>query len=233
MIIGIINMFKKGGGAKEPIDPRPVRQFNKFHNQKSNDMKHIRYLLCLPVFLVLAGCATTTHVRTNMEFSPEPEKIDKTILLDVPQETRDYVAEARYVWQAFRIPVGQAVEPNALQAFGSVIRTVHLQEGKELPDRTIEVSILPDTGIRLGFFTFSKNTFSITLQCDVKKPGGEVVWSGTASAESSKRKAGGFLGGGIGYSAYTAALREAAEDAMQQALQKLANDLYAAKDQAF
>jgi len=196
-------------------------------------MRALKYLLCLSIVVILSGCATTTHVRTDLSFTPKRAKLSKTVLLEVPQETRDYVAEAKYGWQAFRIPVGQGVEANALAAFGSVIEKVTLEKGGESPDRTIEVSIAPGTGIRLGTFTFSKNAFKIALKCDVKTPDGKLMWSTNATAEASKRKAAGFLGGPFGYSAYTAALRDAAADAMQQALQKMADDLYKAKAQAF
>jgi len=87
-------------------------------------MRALKYLLCLSIVVILSGCATTTHVRTDLSFTPKRAKLSKTVLLEVPQETRDYVAEAKYGWQAFRIPVGQGVEANALAAFGSVIEKV-------------------------------------------------------------------------------------------------------------
>jgi hypothetical protein len=195
-------------------------------------MKTVRYLLCVSAIVILSGCATTTHLRTDLQFAPSPAKLDKTVLLEVPQQTRDYVAQAKYGLETFYIPVGQAVEPNAFAAFSSVVKEVTIERGGASPDRTIEVAIAPGTDIQLGTFTFSGNTFKIVLKCDVKAPDGKVVGSDAASAESSKRKAAGFLGGIWGYSAYATVLRDAADDALQQALQKLTEDIYKAKAQA-
>jgi hypothetical protein len=185
------------------------------------------------MIVIVSGCATTTHVQTDLKFTSKQAKLSKTVLLEIPQQTRDYVAEKKYAWQAFRIPIGQAVEPNALAAFSSIIEKVTLEKGGESPYRLIELSITPETGIRLGAFTFSKNTFKITLKCDVKTPDGKAIWSTIATAESSKRKAAGALGGVFGYSAYTTALQEAANAALKQALQKITDDLYKAKRKAF
>jgi|GEM_PF-5838778 len=195
-------------------------------------MRFARIALTLTAMVILTGCATTTHVRTDLAFQSKSAKVPKSVLIEVPDEAKNHVAEKKYAMQTYRVPVGQALEPNALRAFATVIEKVTADKGAPT-DRTIELSFDSQTAIRLGAFTFSKNTCIIGLKCDIKDSAGKVVWSGTARAEASKSSALGYMGGIFGTYAYTSSLGKAADAAITEALQNLANQVEAQKDSIF
>jgi hypothetical protein len=189
--------------------------------------------LTLTAVALLTGCATTTHVRTDLAFQAKSAKVPKSVLIEVPADAKNYVAEAKYAMNTWRVPVGQALEPNALRAFGTIIEKVTAEKGGATADRTIELSFDSQTGIRLGAFTFSANTCIVGLKCSIKDSSGKSVWSGTARAEASKSSAIGFLGGIFGNYAYTSSLGKAADAAIAQALQDLANQVESQKNTIF
>lgn len=195
-------------------------------------MKLVHTALTLIALTLFTGCATTTHVRTDLAFQSKDAKIDKSALIVIPVEAKNFVAEKKYAMQTYRVPIGQALEPNALRAFATVIEKVTAEKGAPT-DRTIELSFDTQTAIRLGAFTFSKNTCIIGLKCDIKDSAGKVVWSGTARAESSKNSVLGYMGGIFGTYAYTSSLGKAADAATTEALQDLANQVEAKKDRIF
>ena len=108
-----------------------------------------------------------------------------------------------------------------------------VEKGGEPLDRTIELSFDSQTGIRLGALTFSANTCIVGLKCDIKDSSGKVVWTGNARAEASRRNVLGFLGGPFGAYAYTSSLGKAADAALTEALQNLANQVEAQNDSIF
>lgn len=195
-------------------------------------MKLARIALTLMAMAVLTGCATTTHVRTDLAFQSKGVKAPKSVLIEVPDAAKNHVAEQKYAMQTYRVPVGQALEPNALRAFATVIEKVTAEKGTPT-DRTIELAFDAQTAIRLGAFTFSKNTCIIGLKCDIKDSTGKVVWSGSARAEAAKSSALGYLGGIFGSYAYTSSLGKAADAAIAEALQNLVNQVETQKDSIF
>lgn len=209
-------------------------------------------MLRLWVFLLslstLTGCAFTAPITTEMSFSPKITKISKHVLLDIPQDTKDYVAKEAYGGTTWQVPLGQAIEPNALTAFNSVITDVTIKKDAQPVDRVIVLSITEGTGIELGPLRVSKNTFKTAIKCDVKMPDGKVVWSKNVYAQSSAQRAGEVVASSLipilgiftgareistGDTGYTGALLDAANDSLAQALHQLIDEIYKAKDEIF
>ncbi|MGH8612032.1 MAG: hypothetical protein ACREYF_08320 [Gammaproteobacteria bacterium] len=197
----------------------------------------------LLIVVLCAGCASTARLATDMSFVNKMDKIHKNVLLDIPAEAKAYVAEASVGLQKYRVPIGQALEPNALVALKSVIASVTTGEGSDAADRVVVLSIAPGTGMDLGTFTFSENGFTTVLKCDIKTGGGKVVWSKVIRAQSTGRRAGQALlevipivaihAQATGNTGHFGALQDAANDSLAQALQQLADEIYKAKVQVF
>lgn len=171
------------------------------------------------------------------------DKIDKHVLLDIPAEAEAYVAEASVGLQKYQVPIGQALEPNALMALKSIITSVTTGEGSDAADRIVVLSMAPGTGMDLGTFTFSENAFTTVLKCDIKTREGKLVWSKVIRAQSTGQRAGQALLEAIpivaihamttGNTGHFGALQDAANDSLAQALQQLADEIHKAKVQIF
>lgn len=197
----------------------------------------------LLIVLLCAGCASTARLATDMSFVNKMDKIDKNVLLEIPAEAKGYVAEASVGLQKYQVPIGQALEPNALVALKSVVTSVTTGEGSDAADRIVVLSIAPETGMDLGAFTFSENGFTTVLKCDIKMGEGKVVWSKVIRARSTGRRVGQALlevfpifaipALATGDTGHAGALQDAANDSLAQALQQLADEIDKAKVQIF
>lgn len=196
-------------------------------------MQLLRISLILSAMAILISCSMTSPVRTDIDFKPKSVKVPKSVIIKISPDTKNYVAEADYAGATWRVPVGQALEPNALKAFGTVFEEVTAENGTVTIDRMIEMSFGSETGIHLGALTFSENTFIVELKCKIKDSAGKVVWSATTSAEASERSAAGLLGGIAGTYAYRNALGKATDAALEEALQNLVNQIAAEREVIF
>ena len=196
-------------------------------------MKCLGFALTLTAAAILTGCVSTTRVRTDLAFKAKSERVPNSVLIVVPDAAKNHVAEAIRMMYTWRVPVGQALEPNALRAFATIVENVTSERAGAPIDYTIELSFDSQTGIRLGTFTFSANTCIVGLKCDIKDATGAVVWTSTARGEASKSNAFGFLGGLLGHYAYNHSLGGAANAAIGEALQKLTDEVEANRHTIF
>lgn len=193
---------------------------------------NVRGYCGIAVLAALTGCTTaTTHVRTDLEFAASGARIPKKVVVVVSAEARDYVIAGKNGPATWLVPVGQGLEPNALNAFRSILEGVAVEKAGAV-DRSIELAFGEGTGVQLGTFTFSANTCVVVLKCTIKDSAGNTVWSSTVRGEASKA-AQGAIAGPAGYQTYTTAIGEAASDALLGALQDLVNKVKQDKDQIF
>ncbi len=205
-------------------------------------MKTTSIVFALIALVILTGCTSTTvHLRPDLTFQTKDSKLRKSVSISISTDTKNYVLKSKAGVGTWTVPIGQALEPNALRAFAAVIEKATAYTGDTAADRIIELSFDPQTDIRLGGTTFSENKCIIVLKCDIKDSTGKVVWSGTAHGEASKNISSGYMcltpllliGGIFIQNAYNAAIGNAADAAMMEALQKLADQVKAQKQSIF
>jgi hypothetical protein len=169
----------------------------------------------LAVTLLIACGSCTVHLRTDLSFLPKDTKIQKSALIDISAKTKEYVLEKGYAGRG-TLPIGQALEPNALTAFRAVIENVSTEKGDAAIDRIIEISFGPQTAIQLGAFTFSENKCVVGLECSIKDSTGNVVWSRSVRGEASEKGSGNKAIGRMVDVAMTKALQNLADQAEEQ-----------------
>ena len=183
--------------------------------------------LCVTSMLVAAafttGCATTANVRPNLVFADRSPNIETRGGLYIAATTKEHVVKASYFGTEYRIPLGQAMEPNARASLAKVLSSVEVLDSKtgDNVDRVFEIQVDPRSSIDLGTFTFSANAVKVCLTCNVYDKQGQCVWSQYLEEEGKKRSWWGFLGGLAGNYGYISSLRLSAEAGLQKALEKL------------
>lgn len=202
----------------------------------------------LLIIAISSGCTYTTKPSVNTAFYLELPKIQKRILLKIPEETLTKVTEEHYMGSTVRVPVGLILEQNGIVAFRTIFDGVSMDQKNPKSDWLVTITAKPETKINLGMTNFSEQAFTTALQCDIESPEGGVVWSKTIVTEATGRRA---LEGALSalsplgaiaiaaknsecsYSGYICALQDAANESVAKALRQLVDEIYQAKAQIF
>lgn len=207
-------------------------------------------LFLIPAILNGCGIMSITPVNGAAAYVPKQARIQTPVFLEITQETKGSVTDAKYLGAIYRVPTGKILEVNAPNAFDSIFDSVVTEASEEKPGYSVSVIFTPDTRTNLGAFTFSKNTFTTVLQCDIKSADNQVIWSKTVETESSGRRALKAVAQTAVYTplyesddsvaypgkrvdAYAGALQDAANDSVARALWELTNEIHKARDSIF
>ena len=85
-------------------------------------MKTTSIVFALIALAILTGCTSTTvHLRPDLTFQTKDAKLRKSVLISISTDTKNYVLKSKAGVGTWTVPIGQALEPNALRAFAAVI----------------------------------------------------------------------------------------------------------------
>lgn len=190
-------------------------------------------LIAILCCTMLSGCTTTVHVKNDLAFKPQPEKIQKTVALYISQDTQQFNRSGKHAGGRCIIQFGQSLEPNAesslRQVFSKVV-TLSSKDAQSLSssgaDYLIELQINDDTRVQVGAATFSAHTAIVSLKCIVIEPKDDTLLLEEdirVEKEESPGTAGFVPCLFIHQRAWERTLQSAVDESMQEALEKVNN----------
>lgn len=188
----------------------------------------------------LAACAVTTKLQSPLEIKDFSKKSNDAIGLHISAASKQYVWNGNINVIPYSVEFGNALEPNAKHAFGKAFRQVVLIDrfptptsSQGGPERAVSLEIAY-ADVSPGALTFSSTRAVLQLKAILAK--GSQIEDQAILVEGSAEASPGVLGAipllFINQVAYDAALQEASELAMKDALEKIVEATLARLQQA-
>ena len=149
--------------------------------------------IIMAVVLLGPGCASMDLSR-NMAFSPAGGTAVRQISVYASPEAQAFVIEKAIfggppMGRSYRIPVGEALIPNAQRCLSSVSEKVDVVNILPPPQKGFTVDLdFPEKGdIDIGLTVFSSSPVTLSLRARVRSQDGRVMWEKTVKKTASAK----------------------------------------------
>ena len=185
--------------------------------------------MSIGLVIVASGCASM-NLSKDLSFSTGEDRIAQKAVLYARPEAQAFAVEGSRMGRTYKIPVGEALLPNAQRCLASAFESADIANDlsfSKVGPYTVEFDF-PETGkLDIGLTSFSASPVTLSVRARVRKGDGPVIWEKTAKATSSARSRWQIAAvipifGALGHDT---AIVLAAEKSLQQSLDEIRGSL--------
>ena len=186
------------------------------------------------VSILMSGCASM-NLSKDLTVSTDGSRIGHKAALYASPEAQAFVVEGARMGRSYRIPVGEALLPNAQRCLADtfdgcdIVQSVPASKGEEY---TVELDFPEKGQIDIGLTSFSASPVTLSVRARVRTGDGEVTWEKTARTTASAKSRWQIAAiipifGALGHDS---AIVLAAEKSLQQSLQEIKDSMLKDRD---
>lgn len=192
------------------------------------------YLAAVSAVAILGSGCASMNLSKDLTFTPREPSIARGISLYASREAQSFVLEGSKMGRTYRIPVGEALLPNAQSCLALAFEHVDIAESLTSSKAPFTVDLdFPEKGhIDIGLTSFSASPVTLSLRARVHCGDGTVIWEKTVQTTASAKSRWQIAAiipifGALGHDR---AIVLAAEKSLQQSLDEIRDALLNNKD---
>ena len=184
--------------------------------------------------VLMSGCASM-NLSKDLAFPADGSRIGHRASLYASPETQAFMVEGSRMGRSYRIPVGEALLPNAQRCLAGTFDGCDIVQNASAPEGAAYLVELdfPEKGqIDIGLTSFSASPVTLSVRARVRTGDGKVIWEKTVKTTASAKSRWQIAAimpifGALGHDS---AIVLAAEKSLQQSLQEIKDSILKDKE---